>query len=428
MRIIALGFLATIFVGSLLLMLPICLKSGVSLSYVDSLYTSTSAVCVTGLSVVDAGSTFSPIGQAVLISLIQVGGLGVATIGAGIMLAVGKKMNLKGVNVIKTATNSDSGRGLKGFIRDIFITTVLIELAGAFFSFFVFVQDMPIMTAIGVSFFHSISSFNNAGFDIFGGIEGFSPFESLLPYRHDVLLNLITASLIILGGIGFLVIRDVRKTRFRWKKFSMHTKVVLSVSATLIVSGALLFKLTEDVSWLEAFFCSVSARTAGFATFSLSGFSVAGILVLVLLMFIGASPGSTGGGIKTTTFFAVLQGLKSSATNKAEKAFHYAMPKDSYRQASVIAILAFSIILASTYFVAFFDPQFAMRDILMEMTSAFNTVGLSTGITPALSIGSKIVSIIVMYMGRLGPMTVASLWYFSRGEYFTYPEGNLTIG
>lgn len=428
MRIIAFGFLTTIFIGSFLLMLPICLRSGVRLSYIDSLYTSTSAVCVTGLSVVDAGSTFSPIGQVVLISLIQIGGLGVATIGAGIMLAVGKKMNLKGVNVIKTATNSDSGRGLKRFIRDIFVTTILIELAGALFSFFVFVQDMPVMTAIGVSFFHSISSFNNAGFDILGGIDGFLPFGSLAPYKNDVLLNLITGGLIILGGIGFLVIRDVRKTRFRWKRFSMHTKVVLSVSSVLIVFGAVLFKITEDVSWLEAFFCSISARTAGFATCSLGGFSVAGVLVLVILMFIGASPGSTGGGIKTTTFFTVLQGLKSSATNKAEKAFHYAMPKDSYRQASVIAILACSIILASTYFVAFFDPQFEMREILMEMTSAFNTVGLTTGITPALSGASKIVSIAVMYMGRLGPMTVASLWHFSRGEHFTYPEGNLTIG
>ena len=208
----------------------------------------------------------------------------------------------------------------------------------------------------------------------------------------------------------------------------MHTKVVLSMSAVLLVLGTLLIKLSEDVSWLGAFFFSVSTRTAGFVTYPLGSFSNAGLLLICVLMFIGASPGSTGGGIKTTTLFTLLLGIKSSATNKSESAFKYAMPKDAFRKAAVICILALSIILCGTYLVSMFDPQVDIIDILVEIVSAFATVGLSTGITPTLSLGSKIVTIIIMYIGRLGPLTIASLWYFSRGERFWYPEGNIAIG
>lgn len=432
-RIIALGFFAVIILGSFLLMMPFSVKDGINLKYIDALYTSTSAVCVTGLIAVDAGTTFTPIGQTILALLIQIGGLGVTTIGAGVILAVGKKMDLKGRNIIKEASNLGSGKGLIKFIRNVFITTVIIEGIGAVLSFVVFVQDMPLLTAVSVSLFHSVAAFNNSGFDILGGIikndgTSFAPLENLIPYQDDILLNITTCGLVILGGIGFLVIREVIKTGIKWKKFSMHTKVVLSMTATLLVIGTVLLKLSENISWLGAFFFSVSARTAGFSTYSLGTFSVAGLLALTALMYIGASPGSTGGGIKTTTFFALLQGIKSSATNKSEKAFKYAMPKDSFKKASVIATLSVFAVLIGTYLMSLFEPRLNLVDMLFEMTSAFGTVGLSTGITPELTVGSKLISVFIMYIGRLGPLTVASIWYFSRGERYSYPEGNISIG
>ena len=241
-----------------------------------------------------------------------------------------------------------------------------------------------------------MAAFNNSGFDILGN------FQNLIPYQDDVLLNLVTCGLIFFGGIGFLVIREIVTKRFHWRKFSMHTKVVLTVSAALIVSGTVLLWLTEDVTLLGAFFHSVSARTAGFSTYSLGNFSNAGLFVLTVLMFIGASPGSTGGGIKTSTFFVLLQGIKSAATNKSEKAFRYAIPVDAFRKAAVITLIALGVVITGTYLMVIMEPDITLMDALFEVTSAFGTVGLSTGITSGLSDGSKILSIITMYIGRLG--------------------------
>ena len=421
-RLIALGFLSVILIGSVLLMLPCSVKDGVTLRYIDALYTSTSAVCVTGLIAVDAGDTFTPLGQTFLAMLIQIGGLGVTAVGAGVIIAIGKKVNMKGRNLIREAMNLDSGKGLVVFVRDIFITTVIIELSGAVLSFLVFVQDYPPIRAIGISLFHSVAAFNNSGFDILGN------FQNLIPYRHNVLLNVVTCALIILGGIGFLVIREVCSKRFRWKKFSMHAKVVITMSIVLIIVGAVMLKFTEDITWMAAVFHSVSARTAGFSTYPLGTFSQSGLLVITVLMFIGASPGSTGGGIKTSTFFVLLQGIKSAATNKDEKAFHYAIPKNAFRKAAVIASLALFVVIIGTYIMTILEPEIPLVDLLFEITSAFGTVGLSTGITPDLCDGAKFLSIVIMYIGRLGPLTIASLWYFTRGDRVSYPEGNIAIG
>lgn len=422
-RIIAAGFLTVILVGSLLLCLPCSLKDGVDISYIDALYTSTSAVCVTGLVVVDAGDTFSVFGQIVLGLLIQIGGLGVTAVGTGIIIAMGKKVDLKGRNLIRESLNVDSGKGLVGFIKDIFITTIVFELLGAVSSFFVFVQDYPPLKAIGISLFHSVAAFNNSGFDVLGN------FQNLIPYQNNIALNIITCTLIFFGGIGFLVIREMWLTKGRWRKMSMHSKVVISVSVSLIVIGALLLKLTQnDMSWLGAFFHSVSARTAGFSTYPLGNLTESGLLVLTVLMFIGASPGSTGGGIKTSTFFVLLQGIKSASSNKSEKAFNYAVPQYAFRKASVITLLALGVVMLGTFLMSIFEPQLALSDILFEITSAFGTVGLSTGISPDLTPYSKFLCIVIMYIGRLGPLTVASLWYFGEKERVSYPDGNIAIG
>lgn len=423
-RVIAMGFTFAILLGSGLLMLPCSIRDGVTLRYIDALYTSTSAVCVTGLIAADAGDTFTLFGQIILLILIQVGGLGVTAIGAGVILLVGRKMDLRGRNLIQEAGNLGSGHGVIRFVRSVFFTTLIFELGGAVLSFITFVQHFSVPRAIWLSVFHSVAAFNNSGFDVLGGGQ------NLVPYRQDVLLNLTTCVLIFFGGIGFLVIREMVANRWHWKRYSMHARVALSVSGVLTAVGMLLIKLTErgNISWLGAFFASVTARTAGFTTFPFGNFSNAGLLIMMVLMFIGASPGSTGGGIKTSTFFVLLRGIRSAATGRSEKAFHYALPKEAFRKAAVIAFLGLSAVLASATAVSLLEPDIPLRDILFEMVSAFGTVGLSTGITAGLSVGSKLISIFMMFIGRLGPLTIASLWHFSRIERISYPEGNISVG
>ncbi len=427
-RIIALGFATVILIGSVLLILPCSVREGVNVRYIDALYTSTSAVCVTGLIAIDTGTAFTPLGQFFLALLIQIGGLGVTSVGAGIILVMGKKINMRGRNLIREASNLDSGKGTIRFLQNVFLTTITIELIGALLSFLVFVRDYPLLKALGISLFHSVAAFNNSGFDNLGLSGELYNNINLIPYQDNILLNMVTCVLIILGGIGFLVIQEVIVKKFYWKKFSMHTKVVLSMSALLILIGSLLIKASEDITWLGAFFHSVSARTAGFSTYPLGSFSNAGLLVLTLLMFIGASPGSTGGGIKTSTLFVLLQGIKSAATNKSEKGFHYSIPQGTFKKASVITMLALGVVIVGTYLMILMEPDIPFIDILFEVTSAFGTVGLSTGITGSLCDKSKILSILIMYIGRLGPLTIATLWYFTKGERIEYPEGNIAIG
>ena len=303
-RFIAIGFAATILIGSALLMLPVCVKPDVSLHYADALYTSASAVCVTGLLTVDPGDTFTAVGQTIIAVLIQIGGLGVGAIGAGIMLATRRRMDLKSMNIVREAGNLDAGRGVTQFLSVLFKTTLGIELSGAVLSFPTFVRHYPVGKAIGISLFHAIAAFNNSGFDILGGGR------NLAPFRDDIPLNLVTCALIIFGGIGFLVIGEIRTKRFAWKRYSMHAKIVLSTSAVLTVGGALLLWLTERFSPLAALFHSVSARTAGFSTVPLGSFSEAGLLVMIVLMFIGACAGSTGGGIKCSRILLLGKSVK----------------------------------------------------------------------------------------------------------------------
>ncbi len=428
-RIIALGFAAAILIGSGLLMLPVSIQPGQHIRYIDALYTSTSAVCVTGLIAIDPGAAFTPVGRAILAVLIQIGGLGVTTVGAGVMIAMGKKINLKGRNLIQEAGNLENGRGVVRFVRQVLLTTLAFELLGAALSFLVFIREHPFWEALGYSLFHSVAAFNNSGFDILGHSGQLYANNNLFAYHDNILLNLVTMGLIVFGGIGFLVIQEMWKNRFRWKKYSMHARVVLCMTAALIVIGAVLIKLTEPgETWLGACFHSVSARTAGFSTTNMATYSNAGLLTLTVLMFIGASPGSTGGGIKTTTFFVLMQGILSAATNRDEKAFHYAIPRELFRKAAVIILLALGLVICGTWLMIVMDPQVPVMDALFEVTSAFGTVGLSTGITTGLSLGSKLLSIGIMYIGRLGPLTIATLWYFTKGDRVSYPEGNIAIG
>ncbi len=420
-RLIALGFAAVILIGSALLMLPISIRPGVEVAYIDALFTSTSAVCVTGLIAVDAYDNFTVFGQAVLAGLIQIGGLGVTSGGGGLILAAGRRVSIKGRSLVKEALNVDSFQGMVRLIQWVLKVTLCFEGAGAVLSFLTFSQDYPLPRALWTSVFHSVAAFNNSGFDILGGMQ------NLIPYQSDVLLNLVTCALIIFGGLGFLVMLDIRRAG-SFRKLTFHSKVVITTTAALLAVGTLLLKATEDMTWLGAFFHSVSARTAGFSTYSMGELTNAGLFTLILLMFIGASPGSTGGGIKTTTFFALMQQVRAVFTKKKPGGFYRTLPGEAIDKAGVIALLSVVVVCVGTFLLCVLEPELDFVRLLFEEVSAFGTVGLSTGITPDLSVASKLVLILTMYIGRLGAFTLFSLWIDRPDPSIRYTEEMITIG
>ena len=395
-RIIVLGFLIVILLGTILLMLPISINEGENVSFIDALFTSTSAVCVTGLIAIDTADTFTVFGRTVVALLIQIGGLGVTSVGVGFIMLLKKKIGIKERTLIKESMNLDSLKGVVKLVKSILIMTLIFESIGVILSYIVFSKDYAPLDALGISLFHSIAAFNNSGFDILGGLQ------NLIPYQSNVILNLTTCGLIIFGGIGFLVIKEIIEVR-SFKKFTLHTKIVLIMTGILLVVGTILLKLTENISWLGAFFFSTSARTAGFSTYPLSNFTNAGLFVLIILMFIGASPGSTGGGIKTTTLFTLNKSIYSTSTNKHCTAFKRKIPLGVILKAFNVTILALFVICIGTFILSILEPNYTFMQLLFEVTSAFGTVGLSTGITPDLSALSKFIISLIMFIGRLGP-------------------------
>lgn len=420
-RIVVLGFAFVILTGSLILWLPISANEGVDVSYIDALFTSTSAVCVTGLIAVDTADTFNVFGRTVVALLIQIGGLGVTCVGVGVILLAGKKIGIHGRVLIRDSMNLTTVKGVVRLVEAILFMTLLFEGAGALLSFLVFSKDYPPLDALGISVFHSVAAFNNSGFDILGGLK------NLIPYQSNVLLNLTTCGLIIFGGLGFLVIREIWE-KHSWRKFSLHTKVVIATTIVLLAAGTVLLKMTEDITWLGALFQSTSARTAGFSTYPIGAFSNAGLFVLAVLMFLGASPGSTGGGIKTTTTFVLMKSMFSAATNRHCSAFKRRIPTEVVSQAFLIAILALAVVCVQTFLMCIAEPELDFMKLLFETVSAFGTVGLSTGITPDLNAGAKLILITTMFIGRLGPLTMATVWSFKPKAAAWYSEESITIG
>lgn len=420
-RIIAFGFFSIILIGALLFLLPISQKIPGSVSFIDALFTSTSAVCVTGLSTFDAGSVLSPFGQTVLILLIQLGGLGFVSISIGIVMMTGHKVFLKQQTLVKEALNYGSLGGIFTLLKSVLFTTFIIEGVGALTLFPIFLKDYQPLKALGLSIFHSISSFNNAGFDVFG--KG----NSLVSFKNNFPFLLITSLLIILGGIGFLVIKEVT-FKHNFKKFSLHTKVVLTVTLSLLLGGTLLFRFFEGYNWLNAFFMSVSTRTAGFSTVDLSNISNPGLIFYSILMFIGASPTSTGGGIKTTTFLVVFIALYSYISENKTSVFKRTLPKELLHKAFVIFSMGIATIISSLTLLCITNPSIPLNDLIFEAFSAFATVGLSTGVTPLLSVAGKLVVIVTMFIGRVGPLTIVSLWILKKTSGVSYVEESLTLG
>ncbi|MEG2080299.1 MAG: potassium transporter TrkG [Oscillospiraceae bacterium] len=420
-RIIALGFASVILFGAIMLLLPISQNENVNLSFIDALFTSTSAVCVTGLVTVDTAETFSVFGRTILALLIQIGGLGVTSIGVGIIILSGRKIGLRERTLAKEGLNYASVKGILALVKSVLLVTLTFETVGMILSFIVFAKDYGLVKGLGISAFHSVAAFNNSGFDILGGMK------NLADYKNNAFLNLVTCGLIIFGGLGFFTIQEIIH-KHSFKKFSLHSKIVIFTTGFLLISGTILLKLTENITWLGAFFNSTSARTAGFSTFPLANFSNAGLLTLCILMFIGASPGSTGGGIKTTTFFVLLKSLFSVSTNKSCTAFKRQIPKDILYKAFSVTSLALMVVLCSTFALTISEPDTDFMKLLFEVISGFGTVGLSTGITPELAVFSKSVLVLTMFIGRLGPLTVATLWMFKRPSGISFAEEPVNIG
>jgi len=437
-QILVTGFAIIILLGGLLLSLPIASQTGHSIGLLNAIFTATSATCVTGLVVVDTGLTFTIFGKAVILLLIQIGGLGFMTMATLVALMFKKRISLKERLILQEAMNQTSIEGIVRLIRRVILYALVIETAGALLFTLRWSFDMPLGQAAWFGFFHAISFFNNAGFDLFGPVTG--PFSSITAYVDDVLVNFVSMFLIILGGIGFIVISDLLEFRTR-RKFSLHTKVVLSATSFLILFGALVifvFEFSNPATLqplnplgkvISSFFQSVSPRTAGANTLDIASMRQATQFFTIILMFIGASPGSTGGGIKTTTF-AILMGAMVTMIRGKEDIVLYRqrLAQERMFKALTLTLMAlFLVIFASMVLSTTEDYQFLK--ILFEVTSAFSTVGLSMGLTPYLSTVGKIMIIIMMFFGRLGPITMAyALGPKQEKELFRYPEGKITIG
>lgn len=416
--------MAVILTGTLLLMLPVSsASSGERLSAVDCLFMSTSAVCVTGLATVDPGTGLSLFGKIVLAALMQTGGLGITVIGVILIIAAGGRFGMGKQRLVKESLNLPTGKGLTKIIGGVAYMTVSFELLGAVICFLSFSKNFGISDGIGVSLFHSIASFNNAGFDILGG------FRSLTDYNDDGLLCIVTSILIIGGGIGFFVFSELISIR-KIKSLSLHTKIVVSATLFLIVAGTFILKLTEgnDISWLEAYFQSVSSRTAGFASVDIGNFTNAASLIIMILMFIGASPGSTGGGIKTVTAFVIFRRIVSVIFTKHCTAFRRKIPDAVVSKAFTVCFMAIAVVIVGTFVIAMAEPDISLHQIVFEVISAFSTTGLSMGITAELSSLSKVVLIFVMFIGRLGPLTIATVWLNRELPAVNYSEEDIMIG
>jgi trk system potassium uptake protein TrkH len=436
-QILVLGFAGLILIGALLLMLPAASAEGKGLSFIDALFTATSAVCVTGLIVVDTGTYFSLFGQLVIISLIQAGGLGIMAMSTLMAILIGKKINLKQRLVMQEALNQFTIAGVVRLTQYIIKVTLVIEAIGGTILAIRWYQDFG-LKGIYFGYWHAISSFCNAGFDLLGSVTG--KFSSATAYVDDIVVNLVITSLIILGGIGFTVIADVWTNR-RFSKLSLHAKVVLITSVLLIIFGAIVIFLLEysnpdtlgNLSWkgkiLGSYFQSVTTRTAGWNTIDLSKLTDATLFFMVLLMFIGASPTSTGGGIKTSTTGVLAAAIWALVRGRQDaEIFERRIPQ-------TIIYKAFSVMLISAVLVIFVTMMLSITEnqpfinLLFETTSAFGTVGLTTGVTQTLTVPGKIWIILTMFAGRVGPVTLAlALALKYRRGNIQYPEGKLIIG
>lgn len=433
---LAISFIGAILLGTVLLLLPFSTHSG-HISLVDALFTSTSAICVTGLTVTDIATNFTPFGQTVIMVLFQLGGLGIMTFSTLILLVSGRKISIQDKIIIQSGYHHTSAMNVKYLIRTIFLYTIVIESVGTALLFLQWHKRFPGIKGLFHSLFHSISAFCNAGLSLFS--------DSFVSFRDDLWINIILILLIVLGGLGFLVLSESfhifpNMLRRRKIKISLHSKMVWTVTFFLIGFSLALFLLIEWNKSLEGFsvkekilsslFQVITPRTAGFNTMDLNSLEFSTIFLLILLMFVGASPGSTGGGVKTSTVGVIFASLKSKiAGRESVNLFYRTLPLELIMRAFILVTLSMGLIFLSSFALFLTQYGMSMKEIFFEVFSAFGTVGLSLGITANLTAAGKVVIVITMFIGRIGPLTL--LYAFSRKKAlgkFEYVEETVMIG
>jgi trk system potassium uptake protein TrkH len=437
-QIIVIGFLSLILFGSVLLMLPVAAKNGNGTPFIDALFTATTATCVTGLVVHDTFSYWSIFGQLVILCLIQVGGLGFMTLATLFSLAVRRKISYNERLLISESLGKDSAQGVVSLTQHLLVGTLAIESAGVLILAVKFIPTMGFGTGLYYAVFHSISAFCNAGIDLMGQ---FAPYSSLTAYADDWVVNLTIMSLIIIGGLGFMVWENIYRSK-SFRDLSVHTKLVLTITIFLIVIGTLLILQFEhdnprtlgDKPWdekiLSSLFQSVTCRTAGFNTIDLAQMRNASIIVMTILMFIGGAPGSTAGGVKVTVigilFLTILSTMRGNDdVNIMEKR----LGKNTVFRAMMVFIIAMVILCTGTLLLCAFE-DISIRESVFEVASALGTVGLSLGMTPTFGMPAKIMLILIMFMGRVGVFTMAvsiSLKNNKAQPKIRYPEDRIMI-
>lgn len=447
-QILVIGFLVIIIIGACLLALPIASQNNQSIPFLDALFTATSATCVTGLVVVNTYAHWTLFGKVVIISLIQVGGLGFMTLVSMIFVLLGKKISLRDRLIMQEALSQDTTAGIVRFTRQIVRGTLIVEGVGALLLSIKFIPEYGFLKGSWYAVFHSISAFCNGGFDIIGD-------ANLTPYRGSVIVNFTIMGLIILGGLGFGVWMDVLggfkrklkdKRNFTWKqtfqRLSLHTKLVLVMSGYLIVIGFIFFFIAEfknvDTLGLLSFkdkvlgalFQSVSPRTAGFNTMDLGAMKDASKFMTIILMFIGGSPAGTAGGIKTIAVgVLVICAISTIKGKDSTEVFHRRIPAKAILRSLAVIMIALAVVLGITIILSFTEDA-PFIDLLFEATSGFATVGLTLGVTPGLSFLGKIIMIIDMFIGRLGPVTMAVAIIIRQGNHkstIQYPEEKVIV-
>ena len=434
-QILALGFLLVILVGALILTLPISTTSGESTNFLDALFTATSAVCVTGLIVVDTGTYWNAFGQTVIMILIEIGGLGFMSFTTLIAIILGKKITLRERLILQDAMNTFNIQGLVKMVRYVLVFTVSVQFFGALLFSTQFVPEYGLGRGIFYSIFHSISAFCNAGFDIFGN------FSSLTSYNSNVVVIMVASVLIIIGGLGFTVWSELYSSK-SLKKVSLHSKMVILMTVVLVLGGTFLMFLFENnnvntignMSFIDkvmnSFFASVTPRTAGFNSIPTDGMTTAGQFLTIILMFIGGSPGSTAGGIKTTTIgilivtiVCVIQGREDA------EVFKRRFSKDLLYKAFTLIFIGLSLVIVVTMLLSYTEKGASFISLFYETVSAFGTAGLTLGLTSELSNIGKVLIIFMMYLGRVGPLTVVlSITKKRKNSGIKYPEGKILIG
>ncbi|WNQ11251.1 TrkH family potassium uptake protein [Paenibacillus aurantius] len=437
-QVLALGFIVLILVGSVLLSLPQAYAGEGRLSYLDALFTATSATCVTGLSVFNTGADLTVFGELVILVLVQIGGLGFMTMSTLIAFVLRRRISYQERLILQEAMNHHSAEGVVRLVRKVLLYALMIELTGAVLLTSRWSLEMPFGQAVYFGIFHSVSIFNNAGFDLFGSFSG-RP-GSFIHYVGDPFINVVAMILIFLGGIGFIVISDLL-TYPRNRKLTLHSQVVLSASAVLIVVGTLVILVFEYTNphtlqplspmgkTFGAMLQSVSSRSAGVTTLDLSSMRQATQFFVMILMFIGAAPGSSGGGIKVTTFVILIGATLAMVRGKEDIVlFERRIAKDRIYKAITFTLLSFILVVLSAMVLSITE-EYSFLGVLFETVSAYATAGMSLGLTAQLTDAGKMFLILLMFVGRLGPVSLAySLTPQQKKERFRYPEGKITIG